>query len=193
MPLNHLFDVLAEIHTLSVPFKRALERACVLQAFPKDHFLLETPHVADQAFFLHSGFAMSYSFFKRRKQIEHFWREGDFIISMKSFFEQVPSAEFIQLMMPSDVLCISYNSLIDFLEKFPEANYIYRVIMSRHFECGRLRVRDLQHTNSLKRLQKLVKKLPEIEQVVPQADIASYLGIAPQSLSRVKKRHQDDT
>jgi CRP-like cAMP-binding protein len=156
-------------------------------SLPRNYVLLEAPNVSDHAYFLESGFAMSYTFVKGKMQIEKFWASGEIIFSAKSFFEKVPSTEFIKLMVQGDVLFISYAAVQRLFDYFPEANFIYRVIMNQYYEHCRDRIHDMQHLSSTERYHKLTSTFPAIEQVISQEHIASYLGIAPQSLSRIKR------
>jgi len=151
--------------------------------------LLEVPKIADQAYFIDRGFAISYTFINGKKHIESFWSSGSVVLSGTSFFERVPSKEFIQLMEPSEVMCFSHASVLKMFDLFPESHIIYRAIMNQYYERFRERIHDLQHLTAAKRYQKLHSDLPFIEQKIPQDQIASYLGIAPQSLSRIKKSH----
>lgn len=182
-----LFKVLSDIHPLSEAFKKTIEEELIPLSLPKNHLLLEAPKIAGHAYFLEKGFAMAYSFEEGRKITEAFWRSGQIMVSSHSFFEQVPSMEFIQLMEKSDLFCISYAGVERMFELHPETHAIYRVIMSRHYTHTRGRVRDMQYLSALRRFEKLLNIFPGIEQIVPQDSIASYLGITPQSLSRLKR------
>jgi len=155
---------------------------------PKDHLLLEPPRVSEHLYFLVDGFAMSYTFSREEKRIEWFWKPNQVIMSPRSMFEKVPSKEFIQLTTISEVLCISYSNLNGIIEKFPETNLVYRVIMNKYYEHCRERLRDMQQLSAAMRFEKLLKYYPGIEQMISQESIASYLGITPQSLSRIKRR-----
>jgi CRP-like cAMP-binding protein len=186
--LENLFSVLSAIRPLSERFKKALAKEMVHLSLPANFNLLEAPRISDHAYFLDSGLAMSYRFIKGDKQIETFWASGQIILSAKSFFEQVASNEFIVLLAKSEVLCISYKSVIRLLDAFPEANFIYRVVMNQYYEQTIERLHDMQHLSSLERYEKLMASLPSLEQSISQEHIASYLGIAPQSLSRLKRQ-----
>jgi len=188
MDLERLFIVLSSITQLSSEFKVALSKEMTRLSLPRNYILLEAPSVSDHAYFLESGFAMSYTYVKGKVQTEKFWASGEIIISAKSFFERVPSTEFIKLMKQSEVLFISYDAVQRLLNGFPEANFIYQVTMNRCCEHYRQRMHDMQYLNSVKRYSKLIAAFPAIEQIITQEHIASYLGIAPQSLSRIKKQ-----
>lgn len=188
MNLERLFEVLSRMQPLSESFKVALEKEMVRLSLPKDYFLLEAPKVSDHAYFIEEGFALSYTFVRGKKQIEQFFSSGQIVVSPRSFFERLPSDEFIQLMEQSEVLHIRHDSAVQLLQSFPEANAIYRIVMNQYLGQFKIRMHDMQHLNALERFRKLRENFPRIEQVIPQEYLASYLGIAPQSLSRLKKK-----
>jgi CRP-like cAMP-binding protein len=183
-----LFNVLAAFHPLSNEFKKALEKELIPMSLPKHHILLEAPKVSSHAYFLDKGFAMSYSFYMGRKVTEDFWHSGQIMAAFESFFEQKPSAVFIQLMTKSDVFCISYTSVQNLFEGYPEAQRIYRSILNRNYAENLTRIQDMQRLKASQRLQKLLAALPDIEMIVSQDAIASYLGITAQSLARIKRK-----
>jgi CRP/FNR family transcriptional regulator, anaerobic regulatory protein len=188
MNLERLLQVSSAMHPLSDPFKEALDKHMTHLSLPKNHLLLEAPRISDHAYFLDKGFAMSYTFFDGKKHVGRFWKEGQIILSAKSFFERKPSDEFIQLMQKSDVICISHDSVLELLANHKEANILYRIIMNKYYELMRERIHDLQHLNSVQRYRKLRRTFPDIEQLIPSEYLASYLGIVPQTLSRVKRK-----
>lgn len=188
MNLERLYQTLSALHPLSVPFKEALAGHLTHLSLPRNHLLLEAPKVSDHAYFLDTGFAMSYTYVDGRKHIAHFWKEGDIILSAKSFFERKPTDEFIQLMARSDVLCISHESVLELFALHLEANFLHRIIMNDYYELMRERLHDLQYMNAVQRYEKVRRSFPNIEQLIPSEYVASYLGMVPQTLSRVKRK-----
>lgn len=156
-------------------------------SLPKNYLLLELAKVADHAYFLNTGFAMSFRFVDGKKQIEEFYKESRIIISPTSFFERRPSQESIQLLEQSEVLHVPYERVMLLLQRHSEADVIYRATMNLYYEESRERIHDLQHLSAIERYVKLNREFTKLEQLVPQEYIASYLGIAPQSLSRLKR------
>lgn len=191
MRTDRLFEVLSACHPLSTSFKAAITNELIPLSLPKNFHLLEAPKVAEHAYFLDSGFAMFYSFEDGEKHVDGFWQAGQIILSARSFFEQRPSAEFIQLMEKSDVWCISHASVMQLFNAFPEAHHIYRVLMNTYYEQTLKRIRDMKRLSAVERYHKLIGTFRMIEQVVQQEYIASYLGITPQSLSRIKRQLLD--
>lgn len=191
MQAESLFRFLSSVHPLGNEFKSALEKELILLSPPKNYVLLDPPRISEHAYFLVDGFAISYSFVKGRKVTEAFWKSGQIMVAFESFFEQIPSLEVIQLLEPSEVLCISYASVQRLFALYPEAQILYRIIMNRHYTHCRNRVRDLQQLSASQRLDKLIAAFPNIELIAPQDSIASYLGITAQSLSRLKRQKTD--
>lgn len=188
MNTEPLFTALAKIYPLSESFKSALQSFLIPLYLPKGDLLLKAPNIASHAYFLLSGFAMSYTFIDGKKSIDWFWSAGDIMVSAKSFIEQVSSKESIELVLPSEMLCIGYKNLMELFNAFPEANFLHRAIMNQYLEQSRERILDMKNLSALDRYNKLTNHYPAIEQMLSQEQIASYLGITPPSLSRMKRR-----
>lgn len=191
MDTSKLIDTLSAICPISKNFRKNLEKELTPLSLPENYMLLEAPRISDHAYFLESGFAMSYRFIEGKKVVEGFWGPGQIIFSAKSFFTQVPSTEFIQLMKTSSVFCISYVSTRRLFSMFSEANTIQRLLLVKCYETERERFRDLFELSTMQRHEKLLSSYPGIEQIIAQENIASYLGITPQALSRAKRKHSN--
>ena len=186
---ERLFQVLSLIHPLSDEFKLAIQSEAEYKCLPKNYVLLETPNISDFIHFLIHGLAVSYTFRGSKKYIEWIWKNDQIILSPKSFFERVPSSESVQVIVQSEVLFFSHSSVMRLLNEYPEAHFIYRVIMNEYYELSRERIREIQSLQGGERLYNLKRKFPGIEKVIPQEQIASYLGVTPQSLSRIKRQN----
>ncbi|HYG19842.1 MAG TPA: Crp/Fnr family transcriptional regulator [Ohtaekwangia sp.] len=187
MSVERLFKVLSDLYPLTDDFKKILEKTVIPLSLPKNHILQEAPKVADYVYFIDKGFAMSYSFIQGRKEVHHFWRDGQIILLAKSFFERTPAFQYVQLMQQSELWCITHDSVMNRLTAHEETNIIFRIIMNQYYAVAQDRIHDLQHLNAVQRYQKLIHAFPHIEQRVSAEYIASYLGMTPQSLSRAKR------
>jgi len=173
METEKLFSVLSALHPISFDFRFAVERVLTPLSLPPYHMLQEATRVTECAYFLDEGFAMTYTFTKGEKQVERFWHAGQIMLSPRSFFEQIPSPEFIQLRTRSELLCITHNNLLHLSQRFPEARFIYGVMMSQYHEYSRERMRDLYYLSAVDRYEKLIRHFPDVEQHVAQKYIAS--------------------
>jgi len=188
MGIEKLYQTIEASAKLSPDYKTALLREVNAISLPKSHFLVEPPRVVEFAYFIETGFAMSFRYSEGRKMISNFWQAGSFIFHGKNFFDRLPAADFVQLMVPSQLLCFSLDSILRLFDTFPEAHFLHRVFTNNHIEQLRERVHDVQHLTTLQRYEKLRYQYPGIEQLVTQEHIASYLGVTPQSMSRLKRK-----
>jgi CRP-like cAMP-binding protein len=185
-----IHQVLSAIRHLSQDLKDAIQKEQVPLSLPKNYMLLEAPRISDQVYFVEQGFAMSFVYINGEKHVEGFFMADQFIFSPRSFYEQVPSHEFIQLMSRSEVLCFSYSAVMRVMQQFSDAHYFYNVIVNTYYDQARQCMRDYKHLTATERYHKLLVQYRGIEQIIPQEYIASYLGITPQSLSRIKRRER---
>ena len=191
MNRHDLFEVLSAIHPLSQDFEQAIKAEVIPATFERNHILLDIPRIADFVYFIRRGVAMSYSVDKNKKIVDCFWQGGQIMTSVSSFCGDTPSTVTIQLMSDSDLLCLSKEALNRLLDKHHEAHLLYHKVVARYHKKCQKRIRDIQRKSAAARFESLVKAYPELEQFVPQENIASYLGITPQSLSRIKRLKSD--
>lgn len=184
---DEFLSLFESIHPLSEDFKGSIKNELTPISYPKNYTLFEAPKVADYIYFLLEGFAISYTFVEKVKVVNRFWESGQLILPTTSFLEQKPSIEFIYLTLPSEVLHLSYHSLEKLCNSFPESHLIYQALLRQEHRFYSHRTHDLLQLNAQERYQKLLADHPGIEQRMAQEHIASYLGITPQSLSRIKK------
>lgn len=182
-----LLNLLGTFHPLSDGLKGFLRENLTAVSFPNRHILLEVPKIASHIYYLEDGFAMSYTFNREGKITENFWKPGQIIVAFESFVYQRPSYEVIQLVGPSDLLCLSYDKMQEMYVEFPEANVMGRLMMTQHYARLRKRLRMLKHADHLSQYQKILQYYPNIERIVTQQAIATYLGITPQTLARIKR------
>jgi CRP/FNR family transcriptional regulator, anaerobic regulatory protein len=185
---ERLFKKLAGLSQLSGEFRKAVEGETSYLALPKNFMLLQAPKISEHIYFLNEGFAISYTFLQGKKQILSLWKAGEIVMSARSFFERISSEEFIQLAVESEILAFSHASLMRLFNEFPETRSICFKLMYQYYLEALERSRDMQQFDSADRFEKLLRDYPGIQQVLPQEYIASYLGITPQSLSRIKRR-----
>jgi CRP-like cAMP-binding protein len=187
--LQKLFKFLDMKQQLSDALRSALERELTVLSLPKNYMLLEVPKISDFAYFINEGSVMSFTFKEGKKQVEWMWTSEQVVISPKSFFNRVRSTEYLQLIEASEVVAISYQSVMRIFLEHPEAHALYRMVMSDYYDLCRQRIRDFQQFSGADRYKILIASFKNIEQVLSQELISSYLGITPQSLSRIKRRH----
>jgi CRP-like cAMP-binding protein len=153
----------------------------------KNEFLLREGEVCKFNYFVISGclrlFSVNNEGFENTRYIAF---EGKFGTSFTSLITGQPSIEYIQSLEKSTVLCINKEDFYYLVEHEPAVNKIYRNILESAYITTQRRIYDFQGTDSLERLRWLIKQQPNIFNKISHKIIASYLGITPYTLSRLK-------
>lgn len=165
----------------------SLEETEVL-SIPSKTVLLEENKIADRLFLIRKGCLRLYFLHDGKDITFQFFFEGDFVASFESFYNNEPSLFSLESIEPSEVLSIKKDELYHLIDRNPllrqqyEAKLIERLSFYQHLFLSRIKNTPQQ------RYEELLKEHPYIIQRVPQHYIASYLGITPVSLSRIRNR-----
>ncbi len=111
------------------------------------------------------------------------WWTGD----KTSFYSGSPSRFSVQALEDTEILQANKEKWEEALDQIPAFEKWYRVKARKSYEAAQQKLIDTQTESAEEKYLKLVKTAPEIVQRIPQHYIASYLGIKPQSLSRIRK------
>jgi CRP-like cAMP-binding protein len=111
------------------------------------------------------------------------WWTGD----KTSFYSDAPSRFSVQALEESEIFRADKFKWEEALSKIPVFEKWYRVKTRKSYEATQQKIIDMQTETGEEKYLKLLKNAPEIVQRIPQHYIASYLGIKPQSLSRIRK------
>lgn len=115
--------------------------------------------------------------------VEDWWMSD-----ISSFSEQKPSNFFIQALEDTELLMIDYNSKELLFSKIPALERVFRLMLQRSYAVLENRFyATIVHTAEERYLD-FLDRYPGITSRVPQTQIASYLGITPESLSRIKAK-----
>ena len=117
-----------------------------------------------------------------------FGQENNYVCDNESFIPQIPSRKAIQALEDCEMLQISYDDLQLFYQSVNQGERFGRLVTEQVF------IQTLQDLTSFYtdgpeyRYERFIKKHPDLQQRISQYHIASYVGVKPQSLSRIRKR-----
>jgi CRP-like cAMP-binding protein len=153
----------------------------------RGEFLNHQGETCTHNYFVNKGCLRLFSYNEEgREMTRYFAFEQKFGTSLASLINREPSNEFIQAVEKSEVLQISRESFYHLVETVPEINLIYRDILEMAYTTTMKRIYNFQGKSALERLQWLMAYQPKILARLPNKMIASYLGITPYTLSRLK-------
>jgi len=118
----------------------------------------------------------------------YFFTEGMFAGAYDSFTSQQPSRHSIEAIEDSTVLVISYVDWMTLFEEFPWMNEFVRKVIERRFIALHQLFTSYILDSPEERYMHLLKNYPDLINRVPQHQLATFLGITPVSLSRIRNR-----
>ena len=115
-----------------------------------------------------------------------FFFKNDFVSAYASFLTRQPNVCNIQALSETELCCISYSDLNELIRQEPEWTILGKYVSDQFFLKKCNRESSFLKESAAERYESCLKHYPGIEQKVSQYHIASYLGIKPETLSRIK-------
>jgi len=154
----------------------------------KHQFLLNEGDVCRYLGFVNSGCLRQYSIDnKGTEHIIQFAIEDWWVSDLQSFLSGFPATYNIDVLQDSEVLLLGKSSRDELLEACPKMERFFRLLIEANRVATNQRIADSLSASAEERYLKFIKTYPKLFEQVPQNHIASYLGITPQSLSRIRK------
>lgn len=154
----------------------------------KNDYLLKAGEYCKETFFVDQGLLRQFSMDKKGKEhILSFAPENWFVTNRESNYFNLPSPYFIQALEDSVVTVINEDFLSALSESFPSFTEFNTRLLHSHIRQLQKRITLLLSATAEERYLSFIKMYPDILQRVPQSMVASYLGITPESLSRVRR------
>lgn len=153
----------------------------------KKNFLLKEGEVCEFEAYILKGCVRTYYEDKQGTQtILSFAVEGWWIGDLDSFSEQKPARMFIESLEDCELLTISYNDKNTLFEKIPKFEKLFRHLMQRALIVLQQRFYASVTQTAEERYLAFLERYPNMVQRVPQHQIARYIGVSPEFLSKVR-------
>lgn len=186
--MKTLLNLLAVYINLSIDDAKEIERYTSLKKLKKGEILTREFEVCDHLAFINQGF---FRIFLRKEQDEattYLAGPGSFITSIASFVERIPSVDNIQSITNSEVYLIKYEHLQSLYNKKHKFEKLGRILLEKYLIAKEERIISFITESPEERYTSLIKKSPELILNIPLQHIASYLGVKPETLSRIRAR-----
>jgi CRP-like cAMP-binding protein len=124
------------------------------------------------------------------KGAEHniqFAAENDWIADIGSFHSNKPSRLFIEAVEPSEIIQIEQHDLYFLYLNIPKLDRIFKVIIENKYVELQNRVLQTISSTAQQRYLNFLEQYPNLASRLPNVQIASYLGITPEFLSKIKR------
>ena len=184
--MDRLLMLFNSIVPVSEPLRAQLSETLKTLVCPKKHYILKEGQISSHIYFIERGFVRSF-YSKDGKEITcWFMKENDIIISVNSFYKRTPSYESIQSLEECVLHYIHYQELQHLYKEFVEFNIIGRILTENYYILSEERLFSMRKQSAEDRFRHLLQNHPEVIQRARLTDIASYLGISLETLSRIR-------
>lgn len=190
--VNNIIKSIRNFHPVSDESIRELSAHFVKMEYPSKTLIIEGGKMNNYVYFIEKGLCRSYCIVDGEEVTSWFSREGDITFALLALYRNQPGFEYVETIEDTTVYAIKIDDLNELYNRNIEIANWSRVV---HQEC----VLSLQ-TRRIERLQKsakeryeiLLNEQPDLFIRVKLGYLASFLGMTPQHLSKMRSKHLND-
>ncbi|WP_028980173.1 Crp/Fnr family transcriptional regulator [Sporocytophaga myxococcoides] len=154
----------------------------------RKEFLLSEGDICKHIYFVSKGCLRYFYLVDGQEHTGQFFFENNWYTDLESFLTGKPSRQNIEALESTQIITISKDSLEKLYILNPKFERFGRLMAERAFIGIKQRTEMLTNQNAEERYINLIRERPKVIERIPQHYIASYIGIQPQSLSRIRKK-----
>ncbi len=183
-----LQKLLSKFDTLSPAEAESIAVHLSVQDFKKGQVLLSEGQVPDRCYFVLKGCVRQYQLMDGEEKTTAFFTEDQALADFSLYAQQLPSPYYWVCTEDCTLLPGRLDTEQEMYQRFPKLLQITRYMMEQDFGRTRDEFSAFILRSPEERYLNLLQKRPDLLQRAPQHQIASYLGVTPESLSRIRKR-----
>ena len=187
-PEYEILRYIAQFMHLSEVEAKVILESMNFQVFKKGHILLREGQVSDLCYFTLKGCVRQYYLVDGEERTTNFYTEGQPIAPNEGSFKSQPSKCYLACVEDSVLTVGTTQDQVKLFEKYPQFEVAARIAIDDELGKSQDRFATFMLSTPEERYLNLLQTRPELLDRVPQYQLASYLGIKPESLSRIRKR-----
>jgi CRP-like cAMP-binding protein len=187
-PQETLLTVIRHFIPLTPAEEALLTHLFVTEEVAKGGFFLRPGEVSRKVAFVVQGVFHNFRSRDGQEHTFYFGREQEFIGDYSSFLPAQPAVHAIQALEPARLLTISYDNLQRLYREVSQGERFGRLVAEMLFTDVLKQLTSFYEETPEERYARFVRTYPDLQQRIPQYYIASYVGVKPQSLSRIRSR-----
>jgi CRP-like cAMP-binding protein len=166
----------------------AVTECIPIKTFEKGHILLREGQVSNESYFNIKGLVRKYYLVDGEERTTEFYVEKDAISSLQSYNLNVPANHYLECIEDCRLAVLSREKEQELFKRVPNFESLCRVSVEEELGTYQDKLAQFMISSPEKRYLDLMENRPDLLQRVPQYHLASYLGVKPESLSRIRKR-----
>lgn len=184
-----LLKSIAKHISLTEEEEQTLIAVLALKKVKKKQFIFQEGDIAKQAIFVISGCLRSYSIDKNGfEHILQFAPPGWWISDMQSMVKQEPGILNIDAVDDSEVILIQKTDLDKLYRNIPKLERFFRILAENSLATYQHRLIDNLSLSAAERYDNFCKRYPSLIENLPQKQVAAYIGVTPEFLSKMLNR-----
>jgi CRP-like cAMP-binding protein len=184
---NELFSFISKYMPLFEEEKKAIIELDIFRNYKKGTLLLKEGEFSKEGYFVIKGCIRSYYIIDGEEKTTAFYTESESFAPL-CIVNNKPSDHYVSCVEDSILTVANPEKEKIIFEKFPRFESLCRVLSEELLAKNQASFDDFKTSSPEQRYLNLLQKRPDLLQRVPQYQMASFLGITPQSLSRMRNR-----
>lgn len=186
--MENLMQQIATKINISPTLKISIQDSFVREEFPKKKQLLKEFQYCRKLYFLEKGTVRTFYYHEAKEITSWFYKEGQFIASWYSFYTQNPSFEYIETIEDSILYSIEYDDYQKLLDQDTSFERFGRLLAEEFTAFIDQYSKGYMFLSAKEKYNLLLSYFPNIELKVKLGDLASFLGITQETLSRIRSK-----
>lgn len=181
-------DMIAQQMPVSEEEARKLDECIPIVEFKKGTVLLREGQVANDCYFNIHGLVRLYYLSDGEEHTTAFFTEEQSIASMTSYLNRIPANHYLECIEDCTLAVFNFEKERELYAVYPQFESLCRLSLEEDFGKQQETLSSYIASSPEKRYLNLLETRPDLLNRVPQYLLASYLGVKPESLSRIRKR-----
>lgn len=182
----NLLSFLSSIINVSKSLENEIQSLFKTITLQKGEMVIKANERCTDMYFIQKGLVRGYYFDDGKEITSWFGQEGEFATCFYSFISNKVSFENVQALEDCELIKIPNTTLQDLYLRFPETERIGRIIVENYYLKLDERFLNIQFKTAKERYQNLILSKPSLLQRASLGQIASYIGISQETLSRIR-------
>lgn len=186
MPKQLFIEKWDQIQVLNDDLKQMLQTFLSIQTIRKGEALYKQDERLHKIYFIVKGLLVGYRLERHQNSVCWFLKEHEFIKDHDSLYHQKLAKHTVIATEDSTLLCLNYRNLEMINYNFPEVNIIAKHLLNYYLSYHQKRISLLTIHNSTERYHQFTEYFPWAVGRLKRGDIASFLNMSPETLSRIR-------
>lgn len=177
-----------QIYPLSKRSEEAFNKILTKKTYPAKYKLCEIGKIPNEIGYLKSGIARAFMISPKGKEYnKSIFAKGEFLASYTGLIQNTPSKYTIECLTDCVVINCNYTEFMNLVVSYNDISILHRKNIEKVYLYTYNRNLDFLTLNATQRYLNLCKRIPNIDNLITQKQIANHLAITPTQLSRIRK------